>query len=89
MSIPFPPLPARAVVDRHIPTGIVTYGYTDAQLRARDIEVAKAVLEGAAQRLETQAANIDRLVSRDSWDASASSVRQGACYVRALEVSHD
>ena len=58
-------------------------------IRARDLEVAKCVLEAAAQRLETQAANIDRLVSRDSWDASASSVRQGACYVRALEIKHE
>ena len=69
-----------------------TYVWTEqekAAIRARDIEVAKAVLEGAAQRLETQAANIDRLVSRDSWDASASSVRQGACYVRALEIKHE
>ena len=36
------PLPARVVVDRHTPTGVVTYGYTDAMVIAYAAEqVAK------------------------------------------------
>lgn len=85
-TIKLPPLPAP--LRARIFDGMASV-YSPDQLRARDLEVARVALEAAAQRLEAQAANIDKLVSRDSWDASASSVRQGACYVRALEIKHE
>ena len=40
------PLPAKVPVDRHLPTGVVTYGWTEHQVRAYAIaEVAKARAE--------------------------------------------
>jgi len=58
-------------------------------IHARDLEVVQCVLGAAAQRLEIQAANLDILSDPNSWDASASSVRQSICYILAMRASHD
>ena len=44
------PLPARVVVDRHIPTGVVTYGYTDEMVTAYAAEQVAAERERCARR---------------------------------------
>ena len=41
-SEPLAPLPMRVVVDRHIPTGIVMYGYTDNMVRTYAAEQVAA-----------------------------------------------
>ena len=49
-----PPLPARVPVDRHIPTGIVTYGYTDEMVRAYGAACAAVERERIAAWIEPQ-----------------------------------
>ena len=62
--------------------------WTADQLRARDIEVARLVLEAAAQSCEQQAGRIRNL--RNTWEqeAAASPLDHAALLIRALEVRH-
>jgi hypothetical protein len=70
MSITLPPLPEPSGYDdRH----------TEAQLRARDIEVARLVLEAAAQAAGPEDSYQDRWFA-----AKADAVKR----IRALEVRH-
>lgn len=62
--------------------------YTTNQLRARDIEVARLVLEAAAKSCEQQADRIRNL--RNTWEqeTAASPLDHAALLIRALEVRH-
>jgi hypothetical protein len=55
MNNDMPPLPPKVVTDRHIPTGIALYGYTDSMVRAYAREYANSqvreVLEAMAELL--------------------------------------
>lgn len=57
------PLPERTVVDRHLPTGIAIYGYTNGALREWRASIASAVLEEAAKACKLH----DSMVG-DYWD---------------------
>jgi len=82
MSITLPKLPMLDLSRDNL------YGYTADQLRARDLEVVRLVLDAAAQSCEQQAGRIRNL--RNTWEqeAAASPLDHAALLIRALEVRH-
>lgn len=56
--------------------------FTEEQLRARDLEVAMAVLEGAAQAYEAET------YTWVAWPQAGAARRKGSKAIRTLEVKH-
>lgn len=54
------PLPEKVVVDRHLPTGVVIYAYTDDQLREYGRQRVQAALESTAAELEALRKDAER-----------------------------
>ena len=85
--IKLPPLPTHTLDREEVYSGIavnkvctVLY-YTEAQLRARDIEVARVVLKHAADLVDDNAAYCDGLTT--------SILAANADVIRNLEIGHD
>lgn len=84
-TIPLPPLPDPLI--QHRATFATIIGYTADQLRARDLEVARVVLEAAAKVCEAtyQEHKNGRFVTLPQFDGGADC----ADAIRALEFTHD
>ena len=103
MSITLPPLPpsycqAPTTHADSFGTHLVPmYTFSAAQLRARDIEVAKCVLEAAARVCDETAVDAtseERMKfltaqGKASYEGMWAGAINCACGIRALEVSHD
>ena len=80
MSITLPPLPQPTLI-ADTPSGH-TAAYSPAQLRARDLEVAKCVLEAAAKACIAH----DLIVIPNVYEIAA--IRKCAKAIRELEIKH-
>mgnify|MGYP000911735058 FL=1 len=79
-----PPLPKKAIVDRHLPTGIYTYGYTADPIRAYGEQCAREA------RLAERAAAADecfRQIARWADDRARFAAGECAAAIRARKDS--
>ena len=60
-DVELPPLPPRVPVDKHLPTGVVIYGYTNDMIRDYARDYARANVAAKDAEIEALRAEVERL----------------------------